>query len=101
MAVFVVFGSIPILICLLLIALMLFWHQTPQSIKTKVIDQKHDLLECTHSNTREVFYPLMSHSLFILLKPADYPDSTVISSIIYVSVLASLCSFVHNFLMKN
>ena len=66
--------------------------------------QIDDILRFWNATIRtlmEVFYLLISHSLVILFKHADYPDAIFISPILYVSVLTGLCSFVLNFLMKN
>ena len=58
-------------------------------------------MECNHCHTDGTFLlidkPFNGHTF----KPADYPDAIVISSILYVSNLTGLCSFVLNFLIKN
>ena len=101
-AVFVLAGSIPILICVLLLGCKLFWHRVPRLIKKQVYSIKYMIFFNAPIRTlMEMFYPLMCQSLVTLLNPRDYPDSTVFSSIVLVSVLTGLCIFVLNFLTKN
>ena len=79
MAVFVVCGSIPILLCVFLIALKVFWHRVPHSIKKNIYSIKYMIFWNVPIRTMlEIFYPLMSRSLVILLNPQDYPDANVI-----------------------
>jgi hypothetical protein len=59
-AVFVVGGSIPILLCVLILSLKVFWPRAPQSIKTKIYSLKFMIFwNAPIRALLEMFYPMM------------------------------------------
>ena len=101
-AVFILGGSIPILLCMLILSFKVFWQRVPKQIKTQIYSLKFMIFwNAPIRALLEMFYPMMCNSLYVFWTYNQQTRQAIITSIVWVSVLTGSCFFVLNFLTKN